>query len=61
MITVICVQHFEPFFCIQSLIELSDQGSEERALLESLSNHLGAKSAKADTTRPLAFGDEVDA
>ena len=44
---------------IQSLIELSEQGSEERALLESLSNHLGAKAAKADTTRPLAFDDEV--
>jgi adenine-specific DNA methylase len=40
---------------IQSLIELSEQGSEERALLESLSNYLGAKAAKADTTRPLAF------
>lgn len=44
---------------IQSLIELSEQGSDERALLESLSNHLGAKAAKADTTRPLAFDDEV--
>jgi putative DNA methylase len=44
---------------IQSLIELSEQRSEERALLESLSNHLGAKAAKADTTRPLAFDDEV--
>lgn len=44
---------------IQSLIELSEQGSEERALLESLSNHLGAKAAKADTTRPLAFDDDV--
>jgi hypothetical protein len=44
---------------IQSLIELSEQGSEERTLLESLSNHLGAKAAKADTTRPLAFDDEA--
>lgn len=43
---------------IQSLIELSEQGGEERALLESLSNHLGAKAAKADTTRPLALDDE---
>ncbi len=33
---------------IQSLIELSEQAGEERALLESLSNHLGAKAAKAD-------------
>lgn len=44
---------------IQSLIELSEQGGEERALLESLSNHLGAKAAKADATRPLAFDDDV--
>lgn len=44
---------------IQSLIELSKQGNDERALLESLSNHLGAKAAKADTTRPLAFDDEI--
>jgi len=44
---------------IQSLIELSEQGSDERALLESLSNHLSAKAAKADTTRPLGFDDEV--
>lgn len=42
---------------IQSLIELSEQGREERALLESLSNHLGAKAAKA--TLPLTFGDEI--
>ncbi len=44
---------------IQSLIELSEQGSDERALLESLSNHLGAKAAKADTTQRLVFDDEV--
>jgi putative DNA methylase len=44
---------------IQSLIELSEQGSDERALLESLSNHLGAKAAKADTTRSLAFEAET--
>ena len=42
---------------IQSLIELSEQGSDERVLLESLSNHLGAKAAMADTTRPLAFDE----
>ncbi len=30
---------------LQSLIELSDRGSEERALLESLSNHVQAKGA----------------
>jgi hypothetical protein len=44
---------------IQSLIELSERGSDERALLESLSNHLGAKDAKADTTRSLVFDDQV--
>ena len=32
---------------LQSLIELSPHGSEERSLLESLSNHVGAKGAKA--------------
>jgi hypothetical protein len=31
---------------LQSLIELSKAGSEERSLLESLSNHVGAKGAK---------------
>jgi hypothetical protein len=44
---------------IQSLIELSERGGEERALLESLSNHLGAKAAKADTTRPLGLDVET--
>jgi hypothetical protein len=33
---------------VQSLIELSPRGSEERSLLESLSNHIGAKGMKAD-------------
>lgn len=32
---------------VQSLIELSDRGSEERTLLESLSNHIGARGATA--------------
>lgn len=36
---------------IQSLIELSDRGSEERSLLESLSNHLGARAVKADAAQ----------
>ncbi len=44
---------------IQSLIELSEQGGEERSLLESLSNHLGAKAPKADTTRPLGLDVET--
>jgi putative DNA methylase len=44
---------------IQSLIELSEQGGDERSLLESLSNHLGAKAAKADTTRSLGLDVEA--
>jgi len=44
---------------IQSLIELSDAGSEERTLLESVSNHLGSKAAKADTTRSLGLDVEM--
>ena len=36
---------------IQSLIELSERGSEERSMLESLSNHLGAKASKDKTPR----------
>ncbi len=37
-------------FCrlIQSLIELSERNSEERTLLESLSNHIGARGATKD-------------
>jgi hypothetical protein len=44
---------------IQSLIELSERGGEERSLLESLSGHLGAKAAKADTTRSLGLDVEA--
>ncbi|RJP18434.1 MAG: hypothetical protein C4520_14365, partial [Candidatus Abyssobacteria bacterium SURF_5] len=33
---------------VQALIELSPRGSEERSLLESLSNHMGAKGATKD-------------
>jgi putative DNA methylase len=43
---------------IQSLIELSDRSSDERPLLESLSNHLGARSANADMTMPLKLDTE---
>jgi hypothetical protein len=39
------------------LIELSSGGSEERSLLESLSNHVQAKGATvSDAQRELAFG-----
>ncbi len=37
---------------LQSLIELSKAGSEERSLLESLSNHIGAKGAKKKEHQP---------
>ena len=40
---------------LQSLIELSPRGSEERSLLESLSSHVGAKGAKhEEPALPLA-------
>jgi len=44
---------------LQSLIELSEPGSDERSILESLSNHIGAKGAKkADPQKALTFGDD---
>jgi hypothetical protein len=44
---------------LQSLIELSPAGSDERTLLESLSNHVQAKGAKPeDRQATLAFGEE---
>jgi len=44
---------------LQSLIELSPAGSDERTLLESLSNHVQAKGAKPeDRQAKLAFGEE---
>jgi len=44
---------------LQSLIELAKAGSEERSLLESLSNHIGAKGAKKkDPQRALAYGED---
>ncbi|MEW5980198.1 MAG: DUF1156 domain-containing protein [Acidobacteriota bacterium] len=43
---------------LQSLIELSKVASEERSLLESLSNHIGAKGAKRhDPQRALAYAE----
>lgn len=45
---------------LQSLIELSPGGSDERALLESLSNHVQAKGAKREDPQvPITFGEEV--
>ena len=44
---------------LQSLIELSPRGSEERSLLESISNHVQAKgAAKEDRQLPLGFAPE---
>ena len=41
---------------VQSLIELSNGGSEERSLLESLSNHVQAKGATvSDTQKKIPF------
>lgn len=45
---------------IQSLIELSDAGSSERSLLESLSNHIGAKGAKREKKHIPEFADISD-
>lgn len=45
---------------VQSLIELSKPGSEERALLESLSNHIGAKGARySDVQQAFAYEREA--
>jgi adenine-specific DNA methylase len=44
---------------LQALIELSAAGSEERSLLESLSNHVAARGATADR-RQLALGLQVE-
>jgi hypothetical protein len=43
---------------VQSLIELSNGGSDERSILESLSNHIQAKGAKiSDPQKEFNFGD----
>ena len=48
------MRRHEPFRrLLQSLIELSPGGSDERATLESISNHIGAKGAKPTETMPL--------
>ena len=45
---------------LQALIELAPAGSEERALLESLSNHIAARASLAPP-RQAAFGLETPA
>ncbi|OGB88301.1 MAG: hypothetical protein A3H39_08620 [candidate division NC10 bacterium RIFCSPLOWO2_02_FULL_66_22] len=47
---------------LQSLIELSPHGSEERSLLESISNHIGAKGAATEKAAELPLvAEENDA
>ncbi len=43
---------------LQSLVELSPRGSEERSLLESISNHIQAKGAVEDR-QPKLFATEI--
>ena len=43
---------------VQSLIELSNGGSEERSLLESLSNHIQAKGATVSDAQLSLFATE---
>ena len=45
---------------VQSLIELSETGSEERSLLESLSNHIQAKGAFFDDQINLLSNDDIE-
>ena len=45
---------------LQSLIELSPHGSEERSLMESLSNHVGARGAVKDEGPGLFSKDELE-
>lgn len=45
---------------LQSLIELSKTGGDERSLLESLSNHVGAKGAKKKDAATLFATDDDD-
>jgi adenine-specific DNA methylase len=45
---------------LQSLIELSQSGGNERSLLESLSNHIGAKGAVRDTRQVvMSYGENA--
>ena len=45
---------------VQSLIELADRSSEERTLLESLSNHIGARGAAKDNGPMLLSKQDLD-
>jgi len=46
---------------LQALIELSPEASEERSVLESISNHVQARGMRARETAPLPFVEIVDA
>ncbi len=46
---------------LQALIELSPEGSEERSVLESISNHVQARGIKAKETPTLPFVEIVEA
>ena len=45
---------------LQSLIELSPHRSEERSLLESISNHVGARGAAVPKAPELLFGNDAE-
>ncbi len=45
---------------LQSLIELSPHGSEERSLMESISNHLGARGAAREKERELFITENAE-
>ncbi len=46
---------------LQALIELSARGSEERQLLESISNHIGARGALAEGVQRSFLDDKMQA
>lgn len=46
---------------LQALIELSPEASEERSVMESISNHVQARGMKARETAPLPFVEIVEA
>lgn len=46
---------------LQAMIELSPEGSEERSVLESISNHVQARGMRTKDTAPLPFAEIVQA
>jgi hypothetical protein len=45
---------------LQALIELAPAGSEERSLLESISNHVSVRAVHAAAEQPALFGGEEE-